>query len=229
MLGTIVNVLTIIVGSFLGYFMRNGIKEEYKTTIMDGLGLTVLIIGISGSIKTENILLVIASIVIGSIMGEMIGIEKRLDNMALGLEKRFGKGDSNFSKGFITATLVFCVGAMAIVGSLEAGLTGNYQTLFAKSILDGVAALIFASTMGIGVVFSVIPLFIYQGGITLLSTVLKDVFTPLVINEMSAVGGVLILAIGINLLGIKKIKIGNMLPALLVPIVFSFIKSLVGF
>lgn len=229
MLGTVVNVLTIIFGSILGYFMRNGIKEDYKNTIMDGLALCVLIIGISGSIKTENILLVIASIVIGSIIGEMIGIERRLDDMGKNLEKRFGKGDSNFSKAFITATLVFCVGAMAIVGSLEAGLTGNYKTLFAKSVLDGVAALIFSSTLGIGVMFSIFPLFIYQGSITLLSTALKDVFTPLIINEMSAVGGILILAIGINLLGIKNIKIGNMLPSLLVPVIYLMAKGYIGF
>ncbi|MGO1469706.1 MAG: DUF554 domain-containing protein [Tissierella sp.] len=229
MVGTIVNVLTIIIGSLIGYFMRNGIKEEYKTTIMDGLGLAVLIIGIMGSIETESVLIVIISIVIGSIIGEIIGIEKKLDNMGYKLEKRFGNGDSNFSKGFITSTLVFCVGAMAIVGSLEAGLTENYQTLFAKSILDGVAAIIFTSTLGIGVIFSIFPVFLYQGGITLLSASLKDILTPDIINEMSAVGGLLILAIGINLLGIKKIKIGNMLPSLLVPIVILLIKGYIGF
>lgn len=229
MLGTVVNVLTIVFGSIIGYFMRNGIKEEYKRTIMDGLGLAVLVIGISGSVKTENMIIVIVSIVIGSIIGEIIGIEKKLDSLGGKLERKFGKGDSNFSKAFISSTLVFCVGAMAIVGSLEAGLTGNYETLFAKSVLDGVAAIIFASTLGIGVIFSIFPLFIYQGSITILSTILKDVFTPIIINEMSAVGGLLILAIGINLLGIKKIKIGNMLPSLLVPIVLLWFKGLLGF
>lgn len=229
MLATIVNVLTIIVGSMVGYFMRNGIKDQYKNTIMDGLSLSVLIIGIMGSIKTENILLVIISIVIGSIIGEKLGIEKNLDKMGAKLEKRYGNGDSNFSKGFITSTLVFCVGAMSIVGSLEAGLTGNYETLFAKSILDGVAAVIFASTLGLGVMFSIFPVFIYQGSITLLATSLKDILTPMIINEMSAVGGILILAIGINLLGIKKIKTANMLPSLFIPVLFLLIKGYIGF
>lgn len=229
MLGTIVNVLTIVFGSVLGHFMRNGIKDKYKNTIMDGLGLAVLIIGIMGSIKSENILILIGSIVIGSIIGEIIEIERKLNNLGHRLEKRFGHGDSNFSKGFITATLMFCVGAMAVVGSLEAGLTGNYQTLFAKSILDGVAATIFASTLGLGVMFAAVPVFIYQGTITLLATSLKDLLTPEVINEMSAVGGLLILAIGINLLEIKKIKIANMLPSILIPIVILFLKAYIGF
>ena len=159
----------------------------------------------------------------------MIEIERKLNKLGHRLEKRFGDGNSNFSKGFITATLMFCVGAMAVVGSLEAGLTGNYQTLFAKSILDGVAATIFASTLGLGVMFAAVPVFIYQGTITLLATSLKDLLTPEVINEMSAVGGLLILAIGINLLEFKKIKIANMLPSILIPLVILFVKAYIGF
>nr|WP_300004340.1 DUF554 domain-containing protein [Tissierella sp.] len=229
MIGTFVNVLAIIAGSFLGYFMRNGIKEEYKATIIDGLGLSVIIMGIMSTIKTDNFLLVIASIVIGSIVGEMIGIEKKLDHLGYKLQVRFGKGDSNFSKGFITATLVFCIGAMSIVGSLEAGLTGNYKTLFAKSVLDGVSSIIFASSLGLGVVFSVFPVFIYQGFITILSTHLRELFTPALINEMSAVGGILIMGIAFNLMGIKKIRVSNMLPSLLVPIIFILAKGYFGF
>lgn len=226
MLGTIVNSLAIIAGALLGIVLKKGIKDEYKTTIMDGIGLTVIIIGIMGGIKSENIILVIASIVIGSLIGEIIGIENKLDQLGDKLQKSFGGRDSNFSKGFVTASLVYCVGAMAIVGSLESGIQGNHQTLFAKSILDGISAIIFSSTLGIGVAFSALPVFIYQGTITLLANSVKDLLTPEVINEMSAVGGILITAIGINILEIKKIKVGNMLPGIFIPIIYYILLNL---
>ena len=226
MLGTIVNSIAIIIGSFAGIILKKGIKDEYKNTIMDGIGLSVIIIGIIGGIKAQNIILIIGSIVLGSIIGEIIGVERRLNQLGDNMEKRFGKGDSNFSKGFITASLVYCIGAMAIVGSLESGLIGNHETLFAKSVLDGISAIIFASTLGIGVAFSAIPVFLYQGSITLLANVVKDFMTPDVINEMSAVGGILIMAIGINILEIKKIKIGNMLPAIFIPIIYFLLTGL---
>ncbi|CAK7025038.1 hypothetical protein CIW83_19760 [Tissierella sp. P1] len=228
MLGTIVNALAIILGSLLGIGVKKGIKDDYKNTIMDGIGLAVIIIGIMGGIKSENIILVIGSIVVGSIIGEVIGIENKLDNLGNFLQDKFGGKDSNFSKGFVTASLVYCVGAMAIVGSLESGIQGNHQTLFAKSILDGISAIIFASTLGIGVAFSSIPVFIYQGSITLLANFIKDLLTVQVVNEMSAVGGLLIMAIGINILGIKKIKVGNMLPAVFIPIIYYILVNLVN-
>lgn len=229
MIATLVNVIAIVLGSLLGYFMRKGIKEQYKETIIDGIGLSVLIMGIMSTIKTENFLLVIASIVIGSVIGEMLGIEKGLDEIGSRLQKRFGKNGSDLSQGFITATLVFCIGAMAIVGSIEAGLTGDYKTLFAKSVIDGVTSIIFTSSLGIGVIFSAIPVFLYQGSITLLSVPLREILTPPIINEMSAVGGILIVGIAINLMGIKKIRVSNMLPSLLVPIVFILLKGFIGF
>ena len=227
MLGTIVNVITIIIGSLVGILLKKGIKDEYKETIMNGIGLAVLIIGISGGIKSNNTVLVIASIVLGSLIGEIIGIENKLDQLGNRMEKKFGKGDSNFSRGFVTASLVYCIGAMAIVGSLESGLSGNHETLFAISMLDGISAIIFASTLGIGVAFSAIPVFIYQGAITLLANSVKGILTPEVVLEMSAVGGILILAIGINILGIKKIKVGNMLPAIFIPIIYYLIVKMV--
>ena len=226
MFGTIVNSLSITAGALLGIVLKKGIKDDYKTTIMDGIGLTVIIIGIMGGVKSENIILVIASIVIGSLIGEIIGIEKKLDTLGQKLQKSFGGHDSNFSKGFVTASLVYCVGAMAIVGSLESGIQGNHQTLFAKSILDGISAIIFSSTLGIGVAFSALPVFIYQGTITLLANSVKDLLTPEVINEMSAVGGILITAIGINILEIKKIKVGNMLPGIFIPIIYYILLNL---
>lgn len=228
MLGTIVNAIAIIVGSLIGIGIKRGIKDEYKNTIMDGIALTVIIIGIMGSIKSENIILLIGSIVLGSIIGEALRIETKLDNLGDSLQSKFGGNDSNFSKGFVTASLVYCVGAMAIVGSLESGIQGNHETLFAKSVLDGISAIIFASTLGIGVAFSAIPVAIYQGSITILANLVKDLLIPIVVNEMSAVGGILILAIGINILGIKKIKVGNMLPAVLIPIIYYALINLVN-
>ncbi len=198
---------------------------------MDGIGLCVLIIGIMGGIESENIVLIISSIVLGSLIGgEIIGIENKLDKLGNKMEGYFGKNDSNFSKGgFVTGSLVYCIGAMAIVGALESGLSGNHQTLFAKSTLDGISAIIFSSTLGIGVAFSAIPVFIYQGIITLLANFVKDILTPEVIREMSSVGGILIAAIGINILGIKKIKVGNMLPAIFIPIIYYVITNLIVF
>ena len=226
MLGTLVNALAIIIGAIIGILIKKGIKEEYKNTIMDGIGLCVVIIGISSGIQSDNIILVISSIVIGGLIGEKIGIENKLENLGNSIEGKIGGNNSGFSKGFVTASLIYCIGAMAIVGSLEAGIQGNYETLFAKSILDGISAIIFTSTLGIGVAFSSISVLIYQGSITLLSNLVKDLLTTDVINHMSSVGGILIMAIGINLLGIKKIKIGNMLPAVFVPIVYYFIINL---
>jgi uncharacterized membrane protein YqgA involved in biofilm formation len=229
MFGTIVNCIAIIVGAFFGIIIKTGIKEKYKSTIMDGIGLSVAIIGIMGAIEANNIILIIASIVIGSIIGEMIDIDLRLEHLGQNMEKRFGKGDSNFSKGFVTASLVYCIGAMAIVGALKSGLEGNNDTLYAKSILDGITAVIFASTLGIGVAFAAIPVFIYQGTITLLASSVESLLTTNVINEMSAVGGILILAIGINILGIKKIKVANMLPAIFIPLIYlTILNILVG-
>lgn len=229
MLGTIVNSIAIIIGSSIGVLITRGIKDEYKKTIMDGIGLTVILIGLMGGIKSENIILVTISIVLGSIIGEMMGIERKLDNLGNKLEERFGKDNSTFSKGFVTASLVYCVGAMAIVGSLESGLMGDHSTLFAKSILDGISSIIFSSTLGIGVAFSAIPVLLYQGIITLLATFLKDVLKPEVIMEMSAVGGILIMAIGINILEIKKIKVGNMLPGIFIPLIYFILAPIFGF
>ena len=226
MVGTLVNSAAIILGAIIGIGIKSGIKDRYKSTIMDGIGLSVVIIGIMGGIKANNIIMIIGSIVVGSIIGEIIDIDLKLEHLGDKMENRFGKGDSNFSKGFVTASLVYCIGAMAIVGSLESGISGNHQILYAKSILDGISAIIFASTLGIGVDFSAIPVFLYQGVITLLANVIKDLLTTEVINEMSAVGGILILAIGINILGIKKIKVANMLPAIFIPLIYLTVLSL---
>ena len=228
MLGTIVNSLAVIIGSLLGISLKNGINDKYKNTIMDGISLAVIVIGIMSGIKSQNMVLVVVSLALGALIGEAIDVEGRLDRLANKVEARLGKGDSNFSKAFVSATLVYCIGAMAIVGALESGLTGNHQTLYAKSALDGITAIVFASTLGIGTAFSAIPILIYQGSITLLAKYIKDLLTPELVTEMSAVGGILIIAIGINLLNLKKIKVGNLLPAVLIPFVYYFIVNMVG-
>ncbi|HLR21805.1 MAG TPA: DUF554 domain-containing protein [Tissierellaceae bacterium] len=228
MLGTIINSVSIIIGSLLGINIRGGIKEDSRNTIIDGIGLVVMVIGIMDGIKSENIVLVIISIVLGSLIGEIIGIEKRLNQFGNKMEKRFGKGNSNFAKGFITTSLISCIGAMSIVGALESGLRNDYSTLYIKSILDGISSIIFASTLGIGVGFAAIPVFIYQGSITILAYYLKDILTNTVILEMSSIGGILIMALGINLLDIKRIKVGNMLPAVFIPVIYQLLINLIA-
>jgi uncharacterized membrane protein YqgA involved in biofilm formation len=229
LLGTIVNTVAIIVGSLLGLLFRGGIPKNVTVTTMQAISLAVMLIGFKMALKTDAILLVIFSLVIGSLIGEFINIESRLERLGKRLETRFSKAGSGIAKGFVVASLVFCVGSMAIVGSLESGLTGNHQTLFAKSALDGLFSIIFASSFGIGVLFSSISVFIYQGIITLTSSLIKPFLIPAVINQMSGVGGILIMAIAINLLEIKKIKVGNMLPAIFIPLMYYMLKQLVNF
>ena len=222
MLGVWANFFAVIVGGAVGTLLKGGIKERYSQTINAGLALCVMLIGMSGALKTENTMLVIISIVIGSVLGEVLRIEDGLDRLGNWAQKKFAKGDVGFANGFVNATLLFCVGAMAMVGSLEAGLVNKHDTLLAKSALDGVSSIIFASSFGIGVVFSAIPLTIYQGGIALLAGVLAPLLTDVLINEMSAVGSILIIALSLNMLGVTKerIRVGNMLPAILVPCVY---------
>lgn len=226
MLGTIVNSATIIIGALIGILFKKGIKEDYKNTIMDGIGLSVLVIGVSNALEFENLVVVIVSIVIGSIIGELIDINNRLNNLGDKLQSKFKNEEGNFSKGFVTASLVYCVGAMAIVGAIQSGLTGNHQTLYAKAVLDGITAIVFASTLGIGVMFSSLAVFLYQGIITIFASSLSLILTEIAINEISSVGGILIMAIGINLLGLKEIKIANMLPSIAIPLVYYFLLSL---
>ena len=224
--GTIVNSLAIIAGSIIGLLFKKGIPESYKKTIMQAVSLAVILIGLKSALRAENLLIVILSLSLGSVIGEWMGIEQRLENLGHWLEKRFSRGESSFSNGFVTASLVFCVGSMAIVGALESGLTGNEQTLYAKSALDGITSIIFASTLGIGVMLSSVSVLIYQGSITILAVFIKPLLVPVVISQMSATGGLLIAAIGINLMGVIKIKIGNMLPAIFIPLLYYAISSL---
>lgn len=228
MLGVWVNSIAVILGGLAGTWLRGGIPDKYKNSINMGLALCVLVIGISGAITTGNMMLVILSIVIGTAAGEAIGIEHHLDRLGLWAQDRFAKNDSGFSQGFINATLLFCIGSMAVVGSMEAGLQNKPDTLLAKSALDGVSAIIFASSMGPGVILSVVPLTVYQGGIALLASLLGNFLPEAAILEMSATGSIMIIGLGLNMLGVMKerIRVGNMLPAMLVPAIYILIRQL---
>ena len=220
MLGTIVNAIAILIGGSIGTIFGNKFTERYSEIVTQAISLSVILVGLMGAIKVNNILLLILSMAIGSLIGEFINIEKRLNNLGDSLQKRFAKKGHNITEGFVMATLIYCVGSMAILGSIESGVKGEHTTLFAKSILDGVFSIVFASTLGFGVALSAVSVFIYQGSITLLANQAAGILTPPVINELSAVGGLLIMTIGFNTLGLTKIRVGNMLPAVFIPVIY---------
>lgn len=226
MYGVLANTLTIVLGSAIGLIFKKYIPKSLGDAVMKALGLCVVYIGISGALKGENTLILIISIVLGTVLGTVLKLEDRLNDFANKLQKKFKKSssDSSFAQGFVSSTLLFCVGAMAVVGSLQAGLTGDNQMLYTKSALDGASSIIFASTFGAGTFFSAITVFLYQGAITLLSGFLSPLLSEACINEMTCVGSVLIIGIGLNMLGITKLKIMDYLPAVFIPvIIFLFI------
>jgi uncharacterized membrane protein YqgA involved in biofilm formation len=226
MIGTIVNTLSIIAGSLIGLLCRGSIPDKYSQTMMHAIGLAVVMIGLRTALSTDAIVVVICSLAIGSFLGELLCIEDRLNRLGNWLGQKYSKDGQSVSKGFVNASLLFCVGAMAIVGALESGLSGDHQTLFAKSVIDGITSILFASTLGIGVLFSAASVFLYQGLITVAASAIKEFLVPEVVAQMSAVGGLLIMAIGLGLLEIKKIKIGNMLPAIFIPFVCQIVTRL---
>ncbi|WP_312044378.1 DUF554 domain-containing protein [Anaerotignum sp.] len=223
MLGVIVNVIVIILGSGIGMVFNKGIPERVSETLMKGLGLCTLYIGWSGALKGSNTLVLIVSMAIGIVIGEGLNLDARLNRFADKLEKRFSRKDGSISiaEGFITASLLFCVGAMTVVGSLQAGLSGNYEMLYTKSVLDFISSMIFASTLGIGVMLSSIFVLVFQGGIVLLAQVVAPFLTDGVVAEMTCVGSVLIFALGLNIVGITKLKVLNFLPAMFLPILLT--------
>lgn len=215
--GTLVNVAAIIVGCLVGKLVGNYLSARMRQTMMVGLGLAVLLIGLQLALQSNQIMIVIGGLVFGGIVGEGLGIEKRLEDFGEHLQRRFS-GMGKVSEGFVTASLLYCVGAMAIMGALQDGLGGKPTILYAKAALDGIASIALTSTLGIGVVFSIIPLLIYQGGITLAAGLADTVLTESVVTEMNAVGGLLIVAIAIDLLGIKRLPVGNLLPSVFIVI-----------
>lgn len=224
MLGTVVNALAIIVGTLTGLVFRRAIPQRYIDGIIQAVSLAVILIGFKGAFKSDDMLVVIFSLIIGTVLGEFLKIEEGLEKFGRWIGAKCSKSGDSIAKGFVTASLVYCVGAMAIVGSLESGLTGNHQTLFAKSILDGIISIVFATSLGAGVMLSSVSVFVYQGLITLTASFMKQFLIPSVVSQMTSVGGLLIVCIGLNMLEIKKFKIGNMLPAIFIPLVYFIIK-----
>lgn len=237
-IGTIVNCVAIIAGSLVGVAVKGGLPKRFQDTIMNGVGLAVIFIGIGGAaaglivvnggaLTTQNTMMMVLSLVLGAVVGELINLEERLDRLGEWTKRKMPRklAGNSFVEGFVNASMLFCVGAMAVVGSLEDGLNGDYSILFAKSVLDGISSVIFAASMGFGVMMSAVPVLVYQGLITLLAGYVQPYLTDQLISQMSCVGSILIFGIGINLVFGKKVKVANLLPAILFPIIFALIKS----
>ncbi|MBQ8837269.1 MAG: DUF554 domain-containing protein [Clostridia bacterium] len=237
--GTLINCILIIAGSLGGLIFKKMLPERLKDTLLQAVGLIVIFVGVGGVISatltyedgvfgTKDTLIMILAMVFGTIVGELINIEKQLDRFGTFCQKKLVKGDSKstFAEGMVTASLIFVVGAMAVVGSLDNGIRGDNSTLVAKGVIDCITGMVLASTLGIGVMFSAVPVLIYQGAISLLGVYIEPYLTDAVISQMSFVGSILIFAIGVNMLGIKKIKVGNMLPAIFMPIIFDLVLRL---
>lgn len=223
MTGTILNVITVILGGTLGTLLGNRLPEKMRGTVMNGLGLMVAVIGMQMALASHNILIVLGSILVGGIIGEGLRIQDGLDGLGRKLEERFARGGEagRFTRGFVTASLLFCVGPMTILGSIQDGLVGDYNLLAIKSTLDGFGALAFSSTLGIGVAFAALTVLLIQGALSLAATLLGTAlgavtrYTPWVI-EMTATGGVLIMGISLILLDLKQVRVGNLLPAIFI-------------
>jgi len=216
MTGATINALAILAGGGIGLLLRGRLTDKLSTGIIRAIGLCIIVIGISGALGGD-IMLMVVSLALGTLVGELLGMEDGLNNLGLWLQKKMSADDKNtsFAEGFVTATLLFCVGAMAIVGSIDSGLRGDHSVVITKSILDAVAALLLASTFGAGVLFSAVAVFLYQGSIELFAGNLQGVLTPALTTQISAVGGVMILAIGLNMTLNAKIKTANLLPGFL--------------
>lgn len=227
MLGVFINVITVILGSSIGLLFKKGIPERVSNAAMVGLGACTLYIGIIGSLQGENVLILIASVVLGAIVGTLLDIDGTINRLAERVESRFRKNgnDVSIAEGIISATLLFCVGSMTVTGSIQAGLTGDNSILITKAMLDLVSSMMLASSLGVGVLLSAITVFLIQGGLVLLAGFLSPLMSPGAINEMTCAGSLLIIMIGTNLMGITKIKVADYLPAILfAPIIYNVIS-----
>lgn len=226
MSGVIVNVITVLIGSIIGLLFKKGIPEKVSKAAMIGLGACTLYIGISGSLCGENVLILIASVVLGAIVGTLLNIDGAINRLANTVESKFKKqgSDVSIAEGIITATLLFCVGSMTVTGSIQAGLTGDNSVLITKAMLDLVSSMMLASSLGIGVLLSSVAVFIIQGGLVLLAGLISPLMSTGAINEMTCAGSILIIMIGTNLMGITKIKVADLLPAILfAPIIHNIV------
>ena len=233
MIATVINAALILLGSIIGLVFKNKISDRFSQVIMQALALCVAGIGISNILKTNDTLCVIICMALGTLIGEALKIEEHLDRAGEFLRRKLIKNEegsnSRFTEGFVTATLVYCIGAMAITGSIEAGLNHDYATIISKGVIDGVTSITFAAAMGVGVAFSIIPLTVYQGAITLLAGVVGPYLSDPVICAMTATGGTIIVGIAINMLNIPnvKVRVGNMLPAIFLPIAYYPVLNLI--
>jgi uncharacterized membrane protein YqgA involved in biofilm formation len=220
-LGTIVNAVAVMVGSTIGTLIGKRFPEKIRRIVFQAIGLSTLVIGMRMAFEVQSILVLIFSLLLGGVTGELIKLHDRVNKAADRLKSKFKNSQAHFSEGLVTAFLIFCIGSMTIVGAIDEGLRGDHTILFTKSVLDGFTSMALASTYGFGVFFSAVPLFLFQGGITLLANLSQDFFSPLLIAQLTAVGGAMIIGIGINLLDIKQIRIINLLPALIWVVVFT--------
>lgn len=230
MLGVIVNVITVILGSLVGLMFKKGIPEKVSTAAMIGLGACTLYIGISGSLCGENVLIVIASVVLGVISGTLLNIDGAINKLAKNVEMKFKKEGQSIcvAEGLVTATLLFCVGSMTVTGSIQAGLTGDNSVLITKATLDFVSSMMLASSLGFGVMLASLSVFIIQGGLVLLASLISQFMSTGAINEMTCVGSILIIMIGTNLMGITKIKVADFLPAVIyAPVIYNIVNLLI--
>ncbi|MFA5047054.1 MAG: DUF554 domain-containing protein [Paludibacter sp.] len=216
MIGTVVNAGAVIAGGIVGMLLNKSMPERIKTIYFQAIGLFTIAIGISMVYNMQHILLVVSSLAIGSLLGEWMNLEKGVERLSEYLKKRFRIGSERFSEGLITAFLLYCIGSLTILGAIQEGTTGSTDLLFTKSLMDGFSSVILASAFGFGVVVSAIPLFLFQGGITLLAMYAGKFFTPEIILGLTNIGGILLIGLGINILEIKKLRIINMLPALII-------------
>ena len=223
MIGTLVNTAAVIIGGTIGLLLKKNMHERVTTIYFQAVGLFTLAIGISLVVKMEHILIVVGSLAIGSLFGEWLNIESGAERMSNYLKKRFRIGSDKFSEGLITAFLLFCIGSMTILGTIQEGTSGSSDLLFTKSLMDFFSALLLASAFGIGVIVSAIPLLLFQTALTLLAMYASSFFTPAIIQGLTSVGGILLIGLGINILEIKKLRIMNMLPALLVVVLLLWI------
>ncbi len=220
LVGTFVNTATVLLGGTIGLVFKKGIPERVGDSVFKALGLITAFIGISGCLCGQNTLIAVIAMIVGTIIGELVDLDKRVNNVGKLIERKVSKGDKNstVAQGFVSSCLLFCVGAMTIVGSLQAGLEGDCSVLFTKSAMDFCSSIIFASTLGVGVLFSAGFVLVYQGLITLLATWIEPLLTTAVVNEMNCVGYVIIIGLALNILGITKLKVMNMVPAIFLPI-----------
>jgi hypothetical protein len=227
-LGTLINILTVLIGGSAGSVIGLRFSEKMRTTLLNAIGIFTMVIGFSYAFRTKNVLIPLFSILLGGIAGEILDIEKALENFAGKVKQIIKASDSRFSEGFVAASLLFCVGPMSILGSLNDGLKGDYQILAVKAVLDGFAGMALSATLGWGVVFSVITILLYQGGLTVLGYFLGNIFTNPMITEMTATGGILIVGIGLMLLELKRIRLANLLPSIFIAPLIVFILTLLG-